>query len=538
MTQNSKRLKHAGIALAALAGAAMWAGTSLAASHGGEKVLRVVPHADLKNIDPIWTTAYITRNHGYLVYDTLFSMDEKLAIQPQMVDSYKVSDDGLEYTFTLRGGLSWHDGAPVTAEDCIASLQRWGKRDGLGQKLFEVVDTMTAVDAKTFTLKLKEPYGLVIDSIGKISSNVPFMMPKAMAETDPFTQVAEPIGSGPFIFKKDEWVPGSKVVYLKNQEYKPRSEPASSVSGGKVVKFDRLEWLYIPDQNTAMNALISGEVHYFEAPQIDLIPSLKAADNVQVQVINKMGSQGWMRLNHLWPPFDNVKARQAMQAIVDQQDYLLAAVGLPEFFKTCPTLFICDTPFATDVNSERLVKKDIELAKKLLKEAGYNGEKVVLMHPTDIATLNAFSQVTAQLMREAGINVEVQAMDWSTLTSRRAEQKDPKEGGWNIFHTTWIGPDLMNPVVNIGVSGGGTEKAWFGWPTEPKLEQLRSDFANETDPAKQKEIAVEIQKLANEIVTYVPLGQFFSPIAYDKSKIEGVLEAPVPVFWNISLKGM
>jgi peptide/nickel transport system substrate-binding protein len=519
------------LAATVLAGAAMWAGAASA-----ESVLRVVPHADLKNIDPIWTTAYITRNHGYLVYDTLFAMDANLQIKPQMVEKHAVSDDGLEWTFTLRDGMKFHDGQPVTAEDCIASLQRWGKRDGLGQKLFGVVDSLSAVDEKTFKLKLKEPYGLVLDSIGKISSNVPFMMPKKMAQTDPFEQVPEAIGSGPFVFKKDEWVPGSKIVYLKNEMYKPREEPPSGAAGGKVVKIDRLEWLYIPDQTTAMNALISGEVHYFEQPAIDLIPSLQAAENVQIQTINKMGSQAWLRLNHLHPPFDNVKARQAIQALVSQEDYMLAAIGNPEFFRTCAATFVCGTPLETDVGSERTMKKDIDLAKKLLKEAGYNGEKVVLMQPTDIATLNAFSSVTAQLLREAGINVEVQAMDWATLTSRRAEKKAPAEGGWNIFHTTWIGPDLLNPVVNIGVSGGGTEKAWFGWPTDAKLEEMRDAFAKETDPAKQKQIAIDIQARANELVTYVPLGQFFSPIAYDKTKIEGVIDAPVPFFWNISVK--
>ena len=535
MTTNASGLKRAATALAMIAGAAMWAGVAHGAGHGG-KVLKVVPHADLKNMDPIWTTAYITRNHGYLVYDVLFSMDENLAVKPQMVDNYKVSDDGLQYTFTLRDGLKWHDGEPVTAEDAVASLQRWGKRDGLGQKLFEVVDSLTAADEKSFVMKLKAPYGLVIDSIGKISSNVPFMMKKEMAATDPFEQVPETIGSGPFVFKKDEWVPGSKVVYTKNMDYVPRNEPPSGVAGGKVVKVDRLEWLYIPDQTTAMNALISGEVHYFESPQIDLVPNLQAADNVQVKVINKMGSQGWLRLNHLWPPFDNVKARQAIQALVDQQDYMLAAVGNPEFFQTCAATFICGAPLESDVNSSRIMKKDIDLAKKLLKEAGYNGEKIVLMQPTDIATLNAFSAVTAQLLREAGVDVDLQAMDWSTLTSRRAEQKDPKEGGWNIFHTSWIGPDLMNPVVNIGVSGGGKEKAWFGWPTDPQPEDMRSAFASATDPAKQKEIAIAIQERANELVTYVPLGQYFQPIAYDKTKIDGVLETPVPVFWNIGLK--
>ena len=402
-----------------------------------------------EDIDPIWTTAYITRNHGYMIWDTLFATNEKFEVQPQMAESATVSEDGKTYTIKLRSGLKWHDGSPVTPNDCIASIQRWGQRDGMGQQMMAVVESMEAVDDLTFTIKLKETWGLVLPALGKMSSNVPFMMPKHLAETDPFEQVPDSIGSGPYIFVKDEWVPGAKVVYAKNQAYVPRDEPASGAAGGaaggKIVNFDRFEWHYFNDDQGKMNALINGEVDYWENPPADLVPVLKEAEGVRVELADPYESQGWLRINHLHAPFDNV--------------------GTPDLYKTCAAMFMCDTAYASDAGSERVMMQDFDKAKAMLAEAGYNGETIILMHPTDIATLNAATQVTAQLLRQAGINLEVQAMDWSALTSRRAEKKKPEDGGWHIFHTSWIAPDLINPVANIGVSGGGTEAALFGWPT-------------------------------------------------------------------------
>ena len=494
---------------------------------------KAVVHADLKNIDPIWTTAYISRNHGYMVWDTLFASDEKFEVHPQMAESGTVSEDGKTYTIKLREGLKWHDGSPVTPEDCIASIQRWGKRDGMGQQMMAVVESMEAVDDLTFTIKLKETWGLVFAALGKMSSNVPFMMPKRLAETDAFEQVPDSIGSGPYVFMKDEWVPGSKVVYTKNQAYVPRDEPPSAAAGGKRVYVDRFEWHYIPDHQSAMNAIINGEVDYWEAVPADLREVLEAAEDVNVVVADAFGSQGWMRINHLHAPFDNQIARQAIQLVVDQETYLQAIVGTPDLYKTCPAMFMCDTPFASDAGSGRVMMQDFDKAKAMLAEAGYNGETIILMHPTDIATLNAATQVTAQLLREAGINLEVQAMDWSTLTSRRAEKKAPEEGGWHIFHTSWIAPDLINPIANIGVSGGGVEKAWFGWPTDSEIEGLRQAFARETNPAKQKQLASQIQQKAMDTVTYIPIGQYLQFNAI-RGNVTGFLPSPVTFFWNLS----
>ena len=412
-------------------------------------------HTDLKNIDPIWTTAYISRNHGYTLWDTLFAIDEELEIQPQMAESATVSEDGKTYTVKLRLGLTWHDGSPVTPDDCIASIRRWGQRDGMGQQMMAVVEAMEAVDDLTFMIKLKEPWGLVLAALGKMSSNVPFMMPKSLAETDPFEQVPDSIGSGPYVFVKDEWGPRAKVV-----------------------NFDRFKWHFIPDDQSKMNAIINAEVDHWENPSADLVPVLQEAEGVNVEIADPYGSQGSMRINNLHAPFANPTARQAIQLLVDSETYLQAIVGTPDLYRTCPAMFMCDTPYATDVGSERVMMQDFDKAKAMLAEAGYAEEKIILMHPTDIPTLSAATQVTAQLLREAGINLEVQTMDWSTLASRRAERKAPEEGGWHIFHTSWIGPDLVNPVANPGVSDGGMEKAWVGWPTESIGLQLDGSMGN------------------------------------------------------------
>jgi len=511
--------------------AAALLGASLGAVHA-ETVLKVIPHADLKNIDPIWTTAYITRNHGYMVYDTLFAMDENLQPQPQMVDTWSVSDDKLTYTFTLRDGLAWHDGAPVTAEDCVASLQRWGKRDGMGQKLMDVVASLEPVDDKTFRMVLTEPYGLVIESIGKISSNVPFMMPKRLADTDPFEQVAEIVGSGPFKFIKDEWVPGSKVVYVKNDAYVPRDEPPSAAAGGKIAKVDKVEWLYLPDPQTAMNALISGEVDYYEQVPGDLAPVLAQSPGIVVEVLDPLGNQGMLRMNHLLPPFDKAEARQAVAMAMDQTTYMQAAVGNPDYFQTCFSLYACGSPLASEEGYGPYKERNVEQAKALIEQAGYTGHRVVLMDPTDVPILHAASLVTAQNLREVGFDVDVQAMDWSTLTSRRAKKDPVDQGGWNVFHTWWIGGDIANPISHVGLSGGGPERAWFGWPGDETLEQLRDAFSKETDVEKQKALATEIQVRSLELVTHGNFGTFFVPVGY-RDNIKGLIKSPVQFFWNV-----
>ncbi|MEO1308276.1 MAG: ABC transporter substrate-binding protein, partial [Pseudomonadota bacterium] len=484
----------------------------LATTAMAETVMRVIPHADLKNLDPIWTTAYISRNHGYMVYDTLFAMDENFKPQPQMVDTWTTSDDGLVWTFVLRDGLKFHDGAPVTGEDVVASLNRWGQRDGMGQQLFKNVATLEASDEKTVVLTLSAPFGLVLESIGKISSNVPFIMPKRIAETDPFEQITEYIGSGPFVFQEDEWVPGNTVVYTKFEDYVPREEPVSAAAGGKIAKVDKVIWQYFPDNTTAMNALMAGEVDFFEQPAPDLAPILASNPDITVEVNDPLGNIGFARFNHLLPPFDDVDVRRAALMAMKQEDYLAAAIGDPQFWKTCYSVYPCGTPLANDVGSEIMSTGDIDAAKAALAETGYDGTEVLIMQPTDVPVLSAFSLVTAEKLRNAGFNVNLEAMDWATLTSRRALRDPVGEGGWNMFHTWWIGADVIDPMA-IAFSGD-PDAGWFGWPEDAELEEARTAFAVAQTAEEKAEYAAKVQERLWAIGASGEVGQFFVPVAY------------------------
>jgi peptide/nickel transport system substrate-binding protein len=507
---------------------------ALAASPPADaKTITAVMHSDLRVIDPGFTTAYITRDHGYMIFDTLLATDANFKIQPQMAD-WKISDDKLTYTFTLRDGLKWHDGTQVTAEDCAASLKRWGKNDGMGQKLMDFTASIEAPDAKTIVLKLKEPYGLVLESIGKPSSLVPFMMPKRMAETPPGQQIKEQIGSGPFKFVAAEFQPGIKAVYEKNKDYVPRKEPPSWTAGGKVVKVDRVEWITMADAQTAVNALQSGDIDFMENPSFDILPALAANPDLKVETLNKLGSQTIGRMNFLFPPFDNLKVRRAALMALNQKDVLDALVGNPEYYKVCGAVFVCGTPLETDVGSESLVKGNgMAAAKKLLAESGYDGTPIVIMAPGDVVTLKAQPIVAAQLLREAGFKVDVQATDWQTVVTRRASQKPTSEGGWNMFFTNFVGADVANPVAHFPLNAKGTKGGWFGWPDDPKMEALRDTFVRATSPDEQKKIAASIQQEVYDQVIYIPLGQYLAPSAWRKS-LSGVLDGPAtPIFWNI-----
>jgi peptide/nickel transport system substrate-binding protein len=422
----------------------------------GPKTLRFIPQADLRSIDPIWTTAYVTRNFGYLVFDTLFALDKDFKPQPQMVDRWTVSDDKLTYKFTLRDGLRWHDGQPVRAADCVASIERWGKRDTLGQKLMEAVGEVQADDDKTFTIKLKAPFPLIFDALGKLSSNVPFMMPERLAKTDAYQQIPEAIGSGPFKFVKEEWVPGNKAVFARNTDYVPREEAPSFASGGKTAKVDRVEWLYIPDTTTAAAALNAGEADWYEQPPADLVPVFAANKDITVTTVDPLGNHGILRFNQLQPPFNNLKLREAVLNLVNQKDYMGAAAGDPKYWKTCAALFGCGTPFETNAGADVLLKgPNPTKAKELVKEAGYKDEKIVLLSATDQPIVQGQALVTLDALRRAGLNVELQANDWGTLITRRTSKEPVEKNGWSIFHTWTSAPDFFSPAVNILVRGSG-----------------------------------------------------------------------------------
>jgi peptide/nickel transport system substrate-binding protein len=509
---------------------------ALLAFHGAgaaeAKTVRAVMHSGLRITDPILTTAYISRDHGYMVYDTLLGMDEELHVKPQMAD-FAVTDDKLTYTFTLRDGLKWHDGTAVTADDCVASLERWAKRDGMGQKLMEYTASLEAPDARTVMLKLKSPYGLVLQSIAKPSSLVPFMMPRRLAETPADQPIKEQIGSGPFKFVQGEFEPGVKAVYEKNPDYVPRSEPSSWTAGGKVVKVDRVEWVTMPDQQEAIGALQSGAIDFIEQPAPGLLPVLKANDGIEVEPLDKLGYQTFGRMNFLYPPFDNVEIRRAALMALNQKDVLDALIGDPNYYHVCGAIFGCASPLASEEGAGSLTGAgNVEEARKLLAEATYDGTPVVIMAPTDVTMLKAQPVVAAEALRKAGFNVDVQSMDWMSVVTRRAVQKAPKDGGWNMFFTSWVGADILDPISHVTLSGKGRDGGWFGWPDDPEMERLR-DLYVRSAPDAQKQVAADIQKRAYDQVTYIPLGEYIVPSAWSK-KLTGVVHGPAaPVFWGM-----
>jgi peptide/nickel transport system substrate-binding protein len=467
-----------------------------------------------------------------MIYDTLFALDADLQIRPQMVERWTVSRDGMKYAFTLRDGLKFHDGQPVTAEDCVASIRRWAARDAVGRLMMAAVGRLAPTDRKSFSLELAQPFGLVLDGLAKPSASPCFIMPARLAATDPNEQVKETVGSGPYRFVKDEWQPGNQVVYVRNPDYVPRNEAPSGAAGGKRALVDRVVWRYIPDPATAHAALRAGEVDYWENPPLDFVPSMERDPNLTVFVTDPRGTQGLLRPNHVQPPFNHKKARQALLWAVDQEAYLRAAIGQPKYYRTCPGYFMCgNLPYESTVGAP--ARPDPERARQLLKESGYDGSPVVLMDPTDIALLHGATLVARELLARVGFNVDLQAMDWSTLVARRAKKEPVKEGGWNLFHTWAISADTMTPAVNSAIAGT-CERAWFGWYCSEAMERLRSEFARTTDQARRKQLAEEIQRLAFDEVPYVPWGQWVLPSAHRKN-VRGVLQFGAQLLWNIAV---
>jgi peptide/nickel transport system substrate-binding protein len=522
---------------AATAATATLGGTgALAQAARPSGTLRVIPHASLTILDPVATTGYIVRNHGYLIYDTLFAMDEQLRPQPQMASGVEISQDRLTYRIGLRDGLAWHDGSPVTSADCVPSLTRWGRVDGLGQRLMSYVDSIETDGPRTIVIKLKRPYGLVLHSIGKLSTNVPFMMPRRFAEkpTTERTTADEQIGSGPFRFVRGEFRPGARVVYERNPNYVPRSEPPSNAAGGKRVNLERVEWINFPDPTTALNALISGEVDYYEQVPADLLQIAARAPGVKTQNFNPLGNVGMARFNHLVAPSNNVGVRRAIAQALNQRELLQAMIGNADFLRPCFSVFPCGTTFDTQIGNAIMQQGNLDAARATLRASGYNGERLVLLATTDIPIQTAMAQVVADACRRIGMNVDAQAMDWATVLQRRTSRNPVDQGGWNMFFTWWEGADLLDPVVQFALSGAG-ERAWVGWPNDPQMETLRSQFAEAGDAAEQKRLADAVQARALEQMYQVYTGMFFVATGF-RDNVSGILNAP-PFFWNITKRG-
>lgn len=508
--------------------------TATVAPSVGAQTVRVAMHSDLKILDPVVSTTYITRNHGYLVWDSLFAIDADFQVKPQMVDTWSTSADGLTWTFTLREGLEWHDGQPVTAEDCIASIKRFAKRDVLGLKFAEFVKEYTADGPRTFKISLKEPFGLVLDTLGKASLSPLFMMPKRIADTDPAAQLKpeDVIGSGPFIFKLDEWKPGSKTVYVKNPKYKPRAEPPSGLAGGKVAHVDRIEWIWIPDPQTQINALLQGEIDIVETVPIDLLPLLEKDKSVTVGKLADL--QYFMRFNWLQPPFkDNPKLRQAAQMALNQTEFLQGAVGDQRFFRTCKSLFPCGTPFADEAPANGLIEGNITKAREMIKEAGYDGTPVVIINASDVSTLAPLGPIAKSHLEMAGFKVDLQVQDWSTTVARIRKKDPPSQGGWNVYMSALQLTDVLNPLTH-STFNMNCQTSLNGWPCDEAMEKMRDQFARSTSANERKQLATRILARQAEVLAAVPLGEF-SWVGAARTNIERT-NAPVTIFWGMKKK--
>jgi len=495
-----------------------------------DKVIRIAPQADLQTLDPTWTTATVTRSHGYMIYDTLFGIDAAGKIQPQMLEKWSVSPDRRTWTFTLRTGLAFHDGQPVTSADVIASITRWSQKDNLGQRLAAATERWEAVDARSARLVLKEPFGLVLEALAKPGAYVPFILPERVAKTPADRQIEDTTGSGPYVFKRDEWKPGSLIVYVKNAKYQPRSEAPSGTAGGKRVFVERVEWQILRDAQTQVNALAKGEIDVLEQPAHEHYPSLRANPDVTVHD-NKYGAGVVLRFNHVQPPFNDARIRRAAMLALSQEAFLKAQFVSADLFRVCRSMYPCGSAYETAAGMDGLVAGNIKSARALLKEAGYNNETVAIMAPTSPVTISKLPQVAAQQLRMAGFKVDLLPMDWGASLARRLKREPPAQGGWSIFITTFNGLDLANPLLHPAMNASG-DKAWPGWPNDDRLEALRLEFLRGADDAARKKVAEAAQLRAFEIGTHAPLGEYFQPVA-TRRNITGYLNAPVYLYWNL-----
>lgn len=492
--------------------------------------LRFVPQANLTLLDPILTTAIVTCNHAYHVFDTLYSNAPDGTPKPQMATGAEVSADGRTWRIGLRDGLKFHDGSPVLARDAAASISRWAKREPFGQLLDKVVDTYGTAGDKTVEIKLKKPFPLLLNAIGKPDSSLPFVMPERLAQTDPNKQVTEMMGSGPYKFVANEFVTGSRVVYEKNEAYVPRSEAPEWGTGAKIAHFPRIEWRIIPDPATAAAALQNGEVDWWEQPLSDLLPMLAKNRDITIAVDNPQGRMSILRFNQLHAPFNDVRLRRAVRLAVRQEDYMRATFGDdPSLWQVCKSMFPCGTPFQTD--QPEAMPGDYEAARRALKEAGYSGQKVVIINPTDFAAIHPQGVVTADALKQIGMNVDLQETDWGTLIQRRASREPVEKGGWSIFHTYGPSSAYISPATSGIIRGQGLA-GWFGWWESGKAEQLIQDWLEAPDAGRQKALAAELSRLAMDELPYINVGQWFGKTAYRKS-ITGVMQGAAPYPWNV-----
>ncbi len=504
------------------------------AAQAQDRVLRASLNTELQILDPIAVTINATRVFAYMVFDQLVGIDADGTYRPQMLEGWEVSDDRLTWKFRLREGLEWHDGTPVTAEDCVASLRRWARREPLGAQLMDATREIQVVDQRSFTFVLNRPFAFVPDALGKPGNTIPVMMPARIAANAEVSRpVAEIMGSGPFLFDRAGWRPGDRAVFHRNPRYRPRSEPPSGLAGGKVVKLDRVELISMPDQATRVSALMAGEMDLLEIVPFHFIDRLRRARGITIA--NQRGVEqilSIMSVNHLQPPFNDIRLRRALQAAIEQPD-VMASLGLPRgmYMEQCLSIYMCDAPLTSDAGAQYFRPTGIEHAKRLLREAGYANQRVVVLHAESSAVLNPIGIVVSDQLRRAGFNVDMQTMDFATAAQRRLSRAPVEQGGWSVLPVIWNGIDLVNPLSDPAVSQNCNPHN-PGWYCDEKQTALLRRYSETTDEAERKRLAAELQAAFHENVNLVIGGQFQAPMAY-RSNFTGIIPFAFPLFWNI-----
>ena len=504
-----------------------------AAARAQDKTLRVSLNTELQILDPLVTTINATRVFAYLVYDTLVGLDGQGNYRPQMLEGWDVGPDRLVYTFRLRDGLEWSDGTPVTAEDCVASIRRWARREALGGQMMEAADDLRALDARRFELRLHRPFAFVIEALGKSGHTIPVMMPARLAAHDPHRPVPEIVGSGPFVFLQREWRPGERASFVRNPRYRPRDEPADGLAGGKVAKVDRVELVSVSDQATRAAALQSGELDFLEILPLDYIDRMRRNRNVTVGAPRGIDQfLAVVNVNHAVPPFDKPLVRRALQAAVGQPE-VMAAMGLPDDLAVpqCGSIYMCNAPGSTETGTEPLREAGTERARALLREAGYKNEPVVFLHAQASALLNPIGLVISDQMRRAGFNVDLRSTDYATVAQKRLSRAPAEQGGWGVAPIVLNGVDLVNPLANPLVAYNCSEH-YPGWYCDEETAALLSRYSEAATPEARRELADRLQAAFHRNVNYVIAGQFAGPPAW-RSNLHGVVPFSFPVFWNV-----
>ena len=494
--------------------------------------LRFIPIGDLKILDPIWTTAYITRDHGYMVYDTLFANDASLQPRPQMVDKYEASRDRMKWSFTLRDGLRFHDGQPVTAEDCVASLLRWGKRDALGRMSGGHRQAPGGGHEAPSCWSSESPFGIVLEALAKPSSNVPFIMPARLAATPDTEQVKDAIGSGPFKFVKEQWQPGHEAVYVKNTDYVPRSEPASGAAGGKVVYLDRVVWRYQPDPATASAALRERRAGRPAAPARRL---RRAAGEEPEHPGVRLGPDRDPGLAPAQSPAPALRQQEGPAGVAVPGGPGAVApgrLGQPRFYRTCPAYFMCGSqPYESAVGAPR---PDLGRARQLLKEGGYDGRPLVVLDPTDRPEMHGACLVLRDQLQKIGPR-----SSWCRSTGARSSPGAPRrrrrrpEAGTSC--TPPGSPPTSTTPPSTSASPAPATRPGLGWSVQRADGEAPERLASR--PATPASASGSPSRSSSSPTTRCPTcpGASTSPPRSTASRSRASWNFPAAVLWNVWL---